>query len=79
MASATSRISFLKSSSSSQLMSVESVRITPSRRGAWMRPTAAATVFVIDDDDLVRAAIQGMLKSVGLRSETCNTKRVLAQ
>jgi FixJ family two-component response regulator len=27
------------------------------------------TVFVIDDDDLVRAAIQGMLKSVGLRSE----------
>jgi FixJ family two-component response regulator len=27
-------------------------------------------VFVIDDDDLVRAAIQGMLKSVGLRSET---------
>jgi FixJ family two-component response regulator len=28
------------------------------------------TVFVIDDDDLVRAAIQGMLKSVGLRSET---------
>jgi FixJ family two-component response regulator len=28
------------------------------------------TVFIIDDDDLVRAAIQGMLKSVGLRSET---------
>jgi FixJ family two-component response regulator len=28
------------------------------------------TVFVIDDDALVRAAIQGMLKSVGLRSET---------
>ena len=28
------------------------------------------TVFVIDDDDLVRAAIQGMLKSVGLRPET---------
>ena len=28
------------------------------------------TVFVIDDDDLVRAAIQGMLRSVGLRSET---------
>jgi FixJ family two-component response regulator len=27
-------------------------------------------VFVIDDDDLVRAAIQGMLKSVGLRCET---------
>src|SRR5882724_9244593 len=31
------------------------------------------TVFVIDDDDLVRAAIQGMLKSVGLRSETFET------
>src|ERR1700693_4489490 len=38
-----------------------------------MTPTAAATVFVIDDDDLVRAAIQGMLKSVGLRSETFGT------
>ena len=31
------------------------------------------TVFVIDDDDLVRAAIQGMLKSVGLRSQTFAT------
>jgi FixJ family two-component response regulator len=31
------------------------------------------TVFVVDDDDLVRAAIQGMLKSVGLRSETFGT------
>jgi len=30
---------------------------------------AAATVFVVDDDAFVRAAIQGMLKSVGLRSE----------
>ena len=29
-----------------------------------------STVFVIDDDDLVRASIQGLLKSVGLRSET---------
>ena len=39
-----------------------------------MTPTAAVpTVFVIDDDDLVRAAIQGMLKSVGLRSETFAT------
>jgi FixJ family two-component response regulator len=27
-------------------------------------------VFVIDDDALVRSAIQGMLKSVGLKSET---------
>lgn len=34
---------------------------------------AIPTVFVVDDDDLVRAAIQGMLKSVGLRSETFGT------
>jgi len=33
-------------------------------------PAATPTVFVIDDDDLVRASIHGMLKSVGLRSET---------
>src|ERR1700719_4092967 len=38
-----------------------------------MTPTAAATVFVVDDDALVRAAIQGMLKSVGLRSEAFAT------
>src|SRR5271157_2621008 len=38
-----------------------------------MTPTAAPTVFVVDDDDLVRASIQGMLKSVGLRSETFGT------
>jgi FixJ family two-component response regulator len=38
-----------------------------------MTPAAASTVFVIDDDPLVRAAIQGMLKSVGLRSETFAT------
>jgi FixJ family two-component response regulator len=31
------------------------------------------TVFVVDDDALVRASIQGMLKSVGLRSETFAT------
>jgi FixJ family two-component response regulator len=31
------------------------------------------TVFVIDDDDLVRAAIQGLLKSVGLKAETFGT------
>jgi FixJ family two-component response regulator len=31
------------------------------------------TVFIIDDDDLVRAAIQGMLKSVGLKAETFGT------
>jgi FixJ family two-component response regulator len=38
-----------------------------------MTPAADPTVFVIDDDELVRAAIQGMLKSVGLRSRTFAT------
>src|ERR1700730_9802879 len=38
-----------------------------------MTTAAAATVFVIDDEHLVRAAIQGMLKSVGLRSEAFAT------
>jgi FixJ family two-component response regulator len=38
-----------------------------------MTTTDGATVFVIDDDDLVRAAIQGMLKSVGLTAETFGT------
>src|SRR6202140_2424506 len=38
-----------------------------------MTPEGAPTVFVIDDDAQVRAAIQGMLKSVGLRSETFGT------
>jgi FixJ family two-component response regulator len=38
-----------------------------------MTPTAAPTVFVVDDDALVRTSIQGMLKSVGLRSETFGT------
>jgi FixJ family two-component response regulator len=38
-----------------------------------MTPADAPTVFVVDDDDLVRASIQGMLKSVGLRSETFGT------
>src|SRR3989440_4140393 len=38
-----------------------------------MTSAAVPTVFVIDDDDLVRSAIQGMLKSVGLRSETFGT------
>jgi FixJ family two-component response regulator len=38
-----------------------------------MTTAAAPMVFVIYDDDLVRAAIQGMLKSVGLRSETFAT------
>ena len=35
-----------------------------------MTSSGSPTVFVVDDDPLVRAAIQGMLKSVGLRSET---------
>jgi FixJ family two-component response regulator len=38
-----------------------------------MTPAVAPTVFVVDDDDLVRASIAGMLKSVGLRSETFGT------
>ena len=38
-----------------------------------MKPAATSTVFVIDDDALVRAAIQGMLKSVGLHSEAFET------
>jgi FixJ family two-component response regulator len=40
-----------------------------------MDHSASPTVFVIDDDDLVRASIQGMLKSVGLRSETFGTSQ----
>jgi FixJ family two-component response regulator len=38
-----------------------------------MKPADAPTVYVIDDDALVRSAIQGLLKSVGLRSETFGT------
>jgi FixJ family two-component response regulator len=38
-----------------------------------MMPAGAPTVFVIDDDTSVRASIQGLLKSVGLRSETFAT------
>jgi FixJ family two-component response regulator len=37
------------------------------------KSAAAPTVFVIDDDEAVRAAIQGMLESVGLRSESFGT------
>jgi FixJ family two-component response regulator len=36
-------------------------------------PPDRPTIFVVDDDPSVRAAIQGMLKSVGLRSETFET------
>lgn len=38
-----------------------------------MSSATVPTVFVVDDDDMVRSAIQGMLKSVGLRSETFGT------
>jgi FixJ family two-component response regulator len=38
-----------------------------------MTPAAVATVFVIDDDAAVRVSIQGLLKSVGLRSESFGT------
>jgi FixJ family two-component response regulator len=38
-----------------------------------MTTTGDPTVFVVDDDDLVCAAIQGLLKSVGLRAETFGT------
>ena len=38
-----------------------------------MTPAGAPTVFVIDDDAGVRASIQGLLKSVGLRSESFGT------
>jgi FixJ family two-component response regulator len=38
-----------------------------------MTAVSDATVYVVDDDDLVRASIQGMLKSVGLHSETFGT------
>ncbi len=38
-----------------------------------MTPVPDSTVFVIDDDPLVRAAIQGMLESVGLYSEAFAT------
>jgi FixJ family two-component response regulator len=38
-----------------------------------MTSATVPMVFVVDDDDLVRASIQGMLKSVGLHSETFGT------
>jgi FixJ family two-component response regulator len=42
-------------------------------RGRGMTAAYTPTVFVIDDDPSVRAAIHGMLKSVGLHSETFAT------
>jgi len=38
-----------------------------------MTPVGSPMVYVIDDDAFVRSAIQGLLKSVGLRSETFGT------
>ncbi len=35
-----------------------------------MTAAGAPTVFIIDDDAGMRAAIEGLLKSVGLRSES---------
>jgi FixJ family two-component response regulator len=40
-----------------------------------MMPAGAPTVFVIDDDTSVRVSIQGLLKSVSLRSEAFATAR----
>lgn len=38
-----------------------------------MTPAGAPTVFVVDDDAGVRASIQGLLKSTGMRSESFST------
>ena len=38
-----------------------------------MKPSEGSTVFVVDDDADVRASIQGLLKSVGLRSQCFGT------
>ena len=40
-----------------------------------MTSASARTVFVVDDDASVRAAIQGLLKSVGLHSESFGTAK----
>src|ERR1035441_9948242 len=48
-------------------------RISHQPRGAQMTSAAGLIAVVVDEGDLVRAAIQGMLKSVGLRSETFAT------
>lgn len=40
-----------------------------------MNSTVVGVVFVIDDDAGIRASIQGLLKSVGLRSEAFETAR----
>jgi FixJ family two-component response regulator len=44
-----------------------------------MTPADAPTVNIVDDDELVRASIQGLLKSVGLRSEAFATPQEFLQ
>lgn len=44
-----------------------------------MPPPGEATVFVVDDDAQVRAAIKGMLKSIGLRSEAFATPQAFLE
>jgi FixJ family two-component response regulator len=44
-----------------------------------MTPADAPTVIIVDDDALVRASIQGMLKSIGLRSEAFATPQEFLQ
>ena len=44
-----------------------------------MTDTNVAMVFVVDDDPQVRAAIQGLLKSAGLRSECFETAEQFLQ
>jgi FixJ family two-component response regulator len=44
-----------------------------------MTPPETPTVNIVDDDDLVRASIQGLLKSVGLRSEAFATPQEFMQ
>jgi FixJ family two-component response regulator len=44
-----------------------------------MTPDETFTVFVIDDDAAVRASIQGLLKSVSLRSEAFGTAEEFLQ
>jgi FixJ family two-component response regulator len=50
-----------------------SSRAADQHRGACMMPAGAPIVFIIDDDAGVRASIQGLLNSVGLRSESFGT------
>jgi len=44
-----------------------------------MTPADAPTVIIVDDDALVRGSIQGMLKSIGLRSEAFATPQEFLQ